>query len=670
MPDGRGSVLPPEARGSVMGMRMGGGAEGWAAMRSFRRDQSITQQRLPKGIVRRVARFARPYRWQLAAFLLLIVVSSVATAANPLLLRGIIDQGIGHHRIGLVVLLASIVAALAVFGAGLSLLQRCISARIGEGLIYDMRSQVFAHVSRMPISFFTRTQTGALVSRLNNDVLGAQQAFTDTFQSVVGNLVGVAVTLGAMFLLSWPITLVSLALLPIFVVPARFVGRRLATLTRESYSLNAEMNNTMTERFNVSGALLVKLFGDPVAETSVFNSRAGRVRDIGVTTSMYGAIFMTALLLTASLATALVYGWGGVEAAKGRAARRDGRGAHRVPRKALRSAHCALERPGRRDDGARELRPGLRGARPPTDDRRAPRRRRHPVGAGRDRLRPRGLLVPDRRGGLARVARERGGARPGAHPAGALRRVVPGGARGDGGARRAVRCREDDHLAPRAPSLRREARSRADQRRRRARRHLGLRAPDRRGRHPGRPPVPRDDPLEPPLRQAVGPRGGAPPGPRGGPDPAARRLTPRRPRHRRRRPRLPAVGRREAAHRHRTAAPQGPGRRGPRRGDGPPRLRVRARRAGGAREGALGPHVDRHRPPALDGEGRRQDPRRRGGTHRGGGHARGAPRAWRPLCRALPDAVRGPGGRRPDIAGLRADLTSSADRLPSRGKRA
>jgi ATP-binding cassette subfamily B protein len=300
-----------------MGMRMGGGAEGWAAMRSFRRDQSITQQQLPKGIVRRVARFARPYRWQLAAFLVLIVVSSVATAANPLLLRGIIDQGIGHHRIGLVVLLAAIVAALAVFGAGLSLLQRWISARIGEGLIYDMRSQVFAHVSRMPISFFTRTQTGALVSRLNNDVLGAQQAFTDTFQSVIGNLVGVAVTLGAMFLLSWPITLVSLALLPVFVVPARWVGRRLAALTRESYSLNAEMNNTMTERFNVSGALLVKLFGDPAAESSVFNSRAGRVRDIGVTTSMYGAVFMTALLLTASLATALVYGWGGVEAAKG-----------------------------------------------------------------------------------------------------------------------------------------------------------------------------------------------------------------------------------------------------------------------------------------------------------------------------------------------------------------
>ncbi|MHB8457066.1 MAG: ABC transporter ATP-binding protein, partial [Acidimicrobiales bacterium] len=247
----------------------------------------------------------------------LIVVSAVVTAANPLILREIIDQGIGHHRIRLVILLAILVGALAVLSAGLSLLQRWISARIGEGLIYDMRSQVFAHVSRMPISFFTRTQTGALVSRLNNDVLGAQQAFTDTFQSVIGNLVGVVVTLAAMFFLSWQITLVSLAFLPIFIVPARLVGRKLAALTRESYSLNAEMNNTMTERFNVSGALLVKLFGNPQSESDVFSQRAGRVRDIGVTAAMYSAVFMASLLLVASLATALVYGWGGVEAAKG-----------------------------------------------------------------------------------------------------------------------------------------------------------------------------------------------------------------------------------------------------------------------------------------------------------------------------------------------------------------
>ncbi|MGO9195506.1 MAG: ABC transporter ATP-binding protein [Acidimicrobiales bacterium] len=302
-----------------MGMRaMGaGGTAGWGVMRSFRRDQSVTQQKLPKGIVKRISRFARPYRLQLVVFLVLIVISAVVTAANPLILREIIDQGIGQHRVGLVIALAGVVGGLAVLSALLSLVQRWISAKVGEGLIYDMRSQVFAHVSRMPISFFTRTQTGALVSRLNNDVLGAQQAFTDTFQSVIGNAVGVAVTLGAMFVLSWQITLVSLALLPIFIVPARFVGRRLAALTRESYMLNADMNNTMTERFNVSGALLVKLFGEPESESQAFSRRAGRVRDIGVTTSMYGAVFMAALLLTASLATAIVYGWGGAEAAKG-----------------------------------------------------------------------------------------------------------------------------------------------------------------------------------------------------------------------------------------------------------------------------------------------------------------------------------------------------------------
>jgi ATP-binding cassette subfamily B protein len=300
-----------------MGGMDGGGTAGWSVMRSMRRDNSVKHQQLPKGIVKRIARFARPYRWQLAIFLVLIIVSAVVAAANPLILRAIIDQGIGQHRTGLVIDLALVVGGLAIVSAGLSLWQRWLSARIGEGLIYDMRSQVFAHVSKMPIAFFTRTQTGALVSRLNNDVLGAQQAFTDTFQSVVGNLVGVAVTLAAMFVLSWPITLVSLALLPVFVVPARFVGRRLASLTRESYGLNAEMNNTMTERFNVSGALLVKLFGNPDAESQTFSRRAGRVRDIGVTTSMFGAVFMTSLLLTASLATALVYGWGGVQAARG-----------------------------------------------------------------------------------------------------------------------------------------------------------------------------------------------------------------------------------------------------------------------------------------------------------------------------------------------------------------
>jgi ATP-binding cassette subfamily B protein len=295
----------------------GGGPANWGLMRSFRRDQSIKHKQLPKGILKRIGGFARPYRGQLGLFLVLIIVSAVVGAANPLILRAIIDKGIGGHDPSLVIDLALVVAGLAVVSGGLTLWQRWISSRIGEGLIYDMRTKVFTHIGRMPIAFFTRTQTGALVSRLDNDVLGAQQAFTDTFSSVFGNLVTVAVTLAAMFILSWEITLLSLALLPVFIFPSRWVGRRLAALARESYSLNAEMTTTMSERFNVSGALLVKLFGHPASETAVFDRRAGRVRDIGVTQAMYGAVFMTSLLLTASLATALVYGWGGVQAANG-----------------------------------------------------------------------------------------------------------------------------------------------------------------------------------------------------------------------------------------------------------------------------------------------------------------------------------------------------------------
>ena len=301
-----------------MGMGMGGhGGMGWGLMRSLRRDDSVMQQQLPRGIVRRIVGFARPYRAMLRVFLVLIVVDAVIGAANPLIYRAIIDTGIAKHRSGLIVELALVVAALAVFDAVLSLWQRWVSARIGEGLIYDMRSRVFEHIQRMPIAFFTRTQTGALVSRLNNDVLGAQQAFTDTFSSVVSNVIGVAITLAAMFYLSWPITLVALLMLPIFLLPARFVGKRLASITRESYTLNAHMTNTMTERFNVAGALLVKLFGHPEEETGSFSSKAARVRDIGVTQAMYTRVFMAALLLTASLATALVYGCGGVLAARG-----------------------------------------------------------------------------------------------------------------------------------------------------------------------------------------------------------------------------------------------------------------------------------------------------------------------------------------------------------------
>src|SRR3954466_822198 len=283
-----------------------------AAMRSFRRDPSVTSRELPKGTVRRILGVARPHRRELILFLLLVVASSVIGVITPLLAGDIVNRIAGlHGTAGGIVKIALIIAGLAVLDAGISLRTRWFSARIGEGVIYDLRSKVFEHVQRMPVAFFTRTQTGALVSRLNNDVVGAQQAFTSTLSGVVSNAIGLVLTAGVMFSLSWQITLLSLILVPLFVLPARRIGKRLQEITRESYTLNASMNGTMTERFNVAGALLVKLFGRPKVEAESFKGRAARVRDIGVLSAMYGRTFFTALTLVAALATALVYGLGG-----------------------------------------------------------------------------------------------------------------------------------------------------------------------------------------------------------------------------------------------------------------------------------------------------------------------------------------------------------------------
>jgi ATP-binding cassette subfamily B protein len=301
---------------------MGPDVSHMSMMRSFRRDPAVSNTKLAPGTARRIARFAAPYRRELLIFLVLIVLAAVAAVANPLIFKKIIDDGIGTSPpesgdAGLVIALAGLVAALAVLEAALSLGQRWYSSRIGEGLIFDMRSRVYSHIQRMPIAFFTRTQTGALISRLNNDVLGAQQAFTGTLSQVVSNVIGVVLTIIAMLYLSWQITLLSLVLLPVFIIPAKIIGTRLQALTRESYGINADMTNTMTERFNVSGALLVKLFGRPDVEEQAFRERAGRVRDIGVTTAMYGRVFFASLTLVAALATAMVYGVGGVLAATG-----------------------------------------------------------------------------------------------------------------------------------------------------------------------------------------------------------------------------------------------------------------------------------------------------------------------------------------------------------------
>lgn len=290
---------------------------GPAGLRSFWRDKSVTKHKVAPGTTRRMLGFARPFRRLLTIFLIMIVIDALLSTINPLLFRGIINDGIIGHDRSLVVRFATFAALLAIIDAALSLAERWISATVGEGLILDMRSKVFRHIQRMPLAFFTRTQTGALITRLNNDVLGAQQAFTDTLSNIVSNVIGVGVVLIAMFLLSWKLTLIALCLLPVFVIPARLVGRKLAGLTKEGYALNAEMNTMMTERFNVSGALLVKLFGRPDDEAAAFERRAGRVADIGVTQAMYSRVFFASLMLTAALATAVVYGWGGVLAVQG-----------------------------------------------------------------------------------------------------------------------------------------------------------------------------------------------------------------------------------------------------------------------------------------------------------------------------------------------------------------
>ena len=283
----------------------------WQTYQSMTRDRSVTGQKVARGTVRRILGYARPYRPLIALFLGTLVVTSLLSVAQPLLFRRIVDDGISVGNASLVTWTALAIAGLAIADAAFGIVSRWYSARIGEGLIFDLRSQVYDHVQHQSIAFFTRAQTGALISRLNSDVIGAQQAFTSTLGGVLGNLISVSVVLVAMFALSWQITLASLILVPVFLLPARYMGRRLQALTREQMGLNAEMSSQMTERFNVSGALLVKLFGRPQDEASLFAGRARRVRDIGIRIAMANRWFFTALTLVAALATAVTYGLGG-----------------------------------------------------------------------------------------------------------------------------------------------------------------------------------------------------------------------------------------------------------------------------------------------------------------------------------------------------------------------
>jgi ATP-binding cassette subfamily B protein len=289
-------------------------------LQSIRRKEQLRDRTLTRGTARRVFAFARPFRGDIAVFLVAVVLDAAIGVATPVLAGRVVNtitRG-GPGAASAVIRIAVLIGALAVVDALLSLVQRWYSARIGEGSIYRLRTQVYDHVQRMPLQFFTRTQTGALVSRLNNDVVGAQQAFTSTLSGIVSNIIQLVLTAAVMFSLSWPITLLSLAMLPLFVLPARRVGRRLAAITKEMYQLDASMNATATERFGVAGALLVKLFGRPDDEAARFAQRADRVRDIGIQQAMFSRTFFVSMLLVASLAQALTYGLGGWLAVTGR----------------------------------------------------------------------------------------------------------------------------------------------------------------------------------------------------------------------------------------------------------------------------------------------------------------------------------------------------------------
>ena len=283
----------------------------WMSFRSLTADQSVKNQKLKPGTISRITRFAIPYKISLIFFMITVVIDAFLIIASPLLLRKLIDDGVIPKDFELVTSLAVLVGVIAILDAVFSMIGRWFSARIGEGLIYDLRKQVFEHVQRQSIAFFTRTQTGALISRLNSDVIGAQQAFTSTLSGVVSNSLSLLLVIITMLTLSWQITLVSLVLLPVFLIPTKWVGRKLQGLTRQSFDINAQMSSNMTERFNVSGALLVSLYGDSEKEKSEFATKARKVADIGISIAMLNRIFFIALTSIAAIATAVAYGIGG-----------------------------------------------------------------------------------------------------------------------------------------------------------------------------------------------------------------------------------------------------------------------------------------------------------------------------------------------------------------------
>ena len=293
------------------------GGNPWAAYQGFINDRSVKKKQLSSGTVKRVMTYATEFRVYIFVYLSLLVFDSLLVVAAPLLFRRIVDTAIPNKDSGMVINMSLLIAGTAILGAALGLISRRMSSTIGEGLIFNMRTQVFDHVQQQSIAFFTRAQTGALISRLNNDVMGAQRAFTSTLGGVVGNLISLVVVAATMFILSWQITVASLLMLPLFMIPARWMGSRLQTMTRQQADYNSAMSTQMAERFNVSGALLMKIFGTPQRESQMFSEKADAVRIMGIRISMANTVFFTAIVLVGSLATALVYGMGGVSVING-----------------------------------------------------------------------------------------------------------------------------------------------------------------------------------------------------------------------------------------------------------------------------------------------------------------------------------------------------------------
>ena len=293
------------------------GGNPWAAYQGFTNDRSVKKKQLSSGTLKRVMTYATEFRTYIFVYLSLLVFDSLLVVAAPLLFKQIVDTAIPNKDSGMVIYMSLLIAGTAILGAALGLISRRMSATIGEGLIFNMRTQVFDHVQQQSIAFFTRAQTGALISRLNSDVMGAQRAFTSTLGGVVGNLISLVVVAATMFVLSWQITVASLLMLPLFMIPARWMGSRLQSMTREQADYNSAMSTQMAERFNVSGALLMKIFGTPARESQMFSEKADAVRIMGIRISMANTVFFTAIVLVGSLATALVYGMGGVSVING-----------------------------------------------------------------------------------------------------------------------------------------------------------------------------------------------------------------------------------------------------------------------------------------------------------------------------------------------------------------